>query len=193
MAEIVALQDHVVEFEEGHRLLALEPQAHGIEGQHPVDGEMRPDLLQHLDIAKPAQPVVIVDHHRIGRPVAENEQALEHRPDPGDILVDRGIGQHLAAFVAPRGVADPRGPAAHQHDRLVPCLLQPPQHHDLHEAADMERRRGGIETDIARHDLLGGERIEALGVGDLVDIAALVEHAQEIGGVVAHDEASASR
>ena len=37
MAEIVSLQDHVVEFEEGHRLLALKPKLDRIERQHPVD------------------------------------------------------------------------------------------------------------------------------------------------------------
>ena len=37
------------------------------------------------------------------------------------------------------------------------------------------------------------ERVEALGIGSLMDVATLVEQAQEIGGVVAHDEARASR
>jgi hypothetical protein len=64
------------------------------------------------------------------------------------------VGQHLAALVAPGGIADPRGAAAHHHDRLVPGLLQAAQHHDLHQAADMQRGRGGVEADIARHDLL---------------------------------------
>ena len=72
-------------------------------------------------------------------------------------------------------------------------LLEAPQHHDLDEAADVERRRGGIETDIAGDDLPGGKRIEPCGIGDLVDIAALVEHAHEFGRIVVHDEARASR
>lgn len=57
----------------------------------------------------------------------------------------------------------------------------------------MERGCGGIEADVARHYLRGSERIEACSIGDLVDIAALVEEAQEIGRIVAHDEAPASR
>ena len=45
----------------------------------------------------------------------------------------------------------------------------------------MERLGGGVEADIAWHDLARGERVQALGIGDLVDTAALVEQAQEIG------------
>ena len=63
------------------------------------------------------------------------------------------MAEQLAAFVLADGIADLGRPAAHQHDRLVPGLLQPPQHHDLDQAADMERRRGRVEADIARDDL----------------------------------------
>ena len=70
-----------------------------------------------------------------------------------DIRLDFVVGEELAAFVLARGVADLGRPAAHQDDRLVPGLLKPAQHHDLDQAADMERRRSGIEPDVARHDL----------------------------------------
>ena len=61
--------------------------------------------------------------------------------------------EQLAALVLAGRIADLGGAAAHQHDRLVPGLLEPAQHHDLDEAADMERRRGRVEADIAGHDL----------------------------------------
>ena len=47
----------------------------------------------------------------------------------------------------------------------------------------MQARRGGVETDIGGNDLLRGESVEPLGIGGLVDVTALVEHAQEIGFV----------
>ena len=47
----------------------------------------------------------------------------------------------------PRGRRPCRA-AAHQRDRLVAGLLQPVQHHDLYERADMQRRRGAVEADI---------------------------------------------
>ena len=68
----------------------------------------------------------------------------------------------------------------------MPCLLHPPQHHDLHQAADMERGGGRIETDIARYDLLLRQRVETRRIGDVMDIAARVEQAQEVGLIVAH-------
>ena len=48
--EIVGLQDHVIEFEERQRLLALEPQPHAVHGQHAVDREMPPDIAQERDV-----------------------------------------------------------------------------------------------------------------------------------------------
>ena len=38
----------------------------------------------------------------------------------------------------------------------------------------MERRRGGVEADIAGHRLPLRQGIETLGIGKLVDMAALV-------------------
>jgi hypothetical protein len=46
-AEVVGLKDHVVEFEEGQRLFAIEAQLDQIEGQHAIDREMRADRAQH--------------------------------------------------------------------------------------------------------------------------------------------------
>ena len=60
------------------------------------------------------------------------------------------VGEQLAALVLARRIADLGRAAAHQHDRLVPGLLQPAQHHDLDQAADVEARRGRVEADIGR-------------------------------------------
>ena len=171
---------------ESHGLFALEAQLHRIKGQHPVDGEVRTDLLEHFDIAEPAQPIVIVHHHRIGRPVAERQQPFEHGPDAGDVRLNCFVGQHLAALVAPRGVADPRGAATHQDDRLVPGLLEPTQQHDLHQATDMKAGRSGVEADIAPHHLPCGKGVQTRRIRDLVDISARLHHAEQLGLVLAH-------
>ena len=83
----------------------------------------------------------------------------------------------------PDRVADLGRPAAHQHDRLVSGLLQPAQHHDLDQAADVKARRGRVEADVGGDDLLRRQRIERRGVGHLVDVAALVEQLEQ-GGTV---------
>ena len=44
--DVYKRQDHVVEFEERQRLLAVEPLLDGIEAQHPVDREMLADVAQ---------------------------------------------------------------------------------------------------------------------------------------------------
>jgi len=50
----------------------------------------------------------------------------------------------------------------------------------------MQRIRRGIEADIARDHLFGGQRVESLSVGKLVDIVSRMEQAQQIGLVFGH-------
>ena len=85
------------------------------------------------------------------------------------------VGQDAAAFVLAGGIADPRGAAAHQRDRPVAGLLQPVQHHDRQQRADMQRGRGAVEADIGGDRLAARERVERLGLRDLMDEAAARE------------------
>ena len=183
LTEIVSLQDHVVEFDKAQRLFPLEPQLDRIERQHAVDREMRPHGAQQIDVAQLAEPLVIIDHDRVGRAIAEGQEPLEDGADRGDVGRDALGREHLAAFVLARGIADLGGPSAHHHDRLVPGLLQAAQHHDLHQAADVERWRRRVEADIARDDLGRGQLVEPGGIGELVDVATFVEQAEQRGGV----------
>ena len=146
----------------------------------------RPDLAQERHIFERAQPIVIIDHDRVGRPVTKRQEALEHLADAGDIRVDIGIAQELPALVLAGRIADLGRPAAHQDDRLVPRLLHPAQDHDLDEASDMEARRGRVEADVAGHDLPLRQGVQPGGVGQLVDVAALVEQLEEGGTVLGH-------
>ena len=50
----------------------------------------------------------------------------------------------------------------------------------------MERGRGAVETDIGRDGRLPGERVQRLGLGDLMDEAPAGENVEEIGLVGAH-------
>ena len=160
-AKVIGLQNHVVEFKEGEWLFALKPQLDRIEGQHPVDGEVRANSAQHFDIAERAQPLVVINHHCVGRSVAEGQQSLEHHADRGDVRLNIIAGEHLAALVLAGRIADFGGAAAHHDDWLMPGLLQPSQHHNLHQRANMQRWRGGIEANIARHDLPRSQGIKA--------------------------------
>jgi hypothetical protein len=68
--------------------------------------------------------------------------------DAGDVALDLGLGEQLPRFILAGGIADLGGAAAHQHDGLVTGLLQAAQQHDLHEIADVQAVRGGIETNV---------------------------------------------
>ena len=156
--EIVRLQDHVVEFEKRQRLLAIEPKLHRIERQHLVDGEMPADVAQEGNVVQLVEPIGVVRHDRAG---AEIEKAREHGADRGDIGVDLLGGEQRAARVLAGGIADLAGAATHQRDRTMPGLLQPSQHHDGQQIADMQARRGRIEADIGRDRARRGLGVEA--------------------------------
>ncbi len=72
-------------------------------------------------------------------------------------------------------------------------LLEPAQQHDRNEIADVKARRGRVEADVAGHDLPLRQRVERRGIGDLMDVAALVEQLEEGGAVGRHAAAYPKR
>ena len=180
LQKVGRLHQHVVELEEGQRLLAIQAQLDRVEAQHAVDGEVRAVVAQELQVAQLRQPLVVIQHDGVGRAVAESQEFLEHAFDAGDVLGDLLFGQQGALGVLERRIADLGRAAAHQDDRLVPGLLQTTQQHDLDQVADMQRRRRRVEPDIAR-DHAGRRRLVQFDrVGDLVDIAARLHQTQEV-------------
>ena len=117
--EIVGLQDHVVELEEGERLVALESQLHRIHGQHAVDREVPADVAQQRNVEQRVEPVGVVGHDGVGRAVAERQVVGEALPDARHVGVDLRGREQLARLVAAGGIADLGRAAAHQRDRLV--------------------------------------------------------------------------
>ena len=178
--EVVGLQDHVVEFEEGERLVALEAQLHRIHGQHAVDREMPADVAQQRDVEERVEPVGIVGHHRVGRAVAEFQVVREALLDARHVGVDLLRRQKLTRLVAARRVADLGRAAAHQRDRLVAGLLPPAQQHDLREVADMQRIGGAVEANIGRARARRQQLVEPRRVAALMHHAALVHDPHEI-------------
>ena len=178
--EVVGLADHVVELDEAHLLLALEPQPHRIHRQHAVDREMPADVAQHLDPVELGQPFGIVEHDRVAGAGAVAQHLGEHAADLALLASISSTRAHRARFVLAGGVADHGGAAAHQRDRLVAALLQPVQHHHGQVVADVQRRRGAVVADIGGRLALGGERVEALEIGTLVDEAAFLQHIEKI-------------
>ena len=192
LSEVVRLQDHVVELEETEGLFALQPEAHRIEGQHPVDREVPTDGAQELDVPEFAEPVLIVNHDRICRPVAEGEKPLEDAPDAGGVRGDRRIVQQPSGFVLARGIADAGRAAADQHDRPMAGPLKMPEEHDLQEAAYVEAGRRTVEADVgADRRLVGQQTVEVGEVGALVHVAPFGHALQEGGSEVGHGSGTA--
>ncbi len=135
---------------------------------------MPADIAQQRDVAQFVEPVGVVDHHRVGRAVAEGQELGEDLADAGHVAGDLGVAEQRARLVLARGVADPRRAAAHQHDRLVPGLLEQAQQHDPQQAADMQAVGGAVVADIGGDGWPSREaRVERRQIGALMDIAAL--------------------
>ena len=178
--EVGCLHQHVVELEESQRLLGLQPAADELQGDHLVDGEVHAVLAQEVDVAQPVQPLGVVAHHRVGGVATEAQERLEGPADAGDVGGDHRVGEHGTLGGLVGRVADLGGAAAHQHDRPVAGLLQPAQGHDLHQAADVQRGRGGVEADVGGDRAFQRGGVQAGDVARLVDVAALDEHADEV-------------
>ncbi|MPL94363.1 hypothetical protein SDC9_40516 [bioreactor metagenome] len=187
LEEVIGLQDHVVEFEEAQRLLAIESRLHRLERQHPVHREVPADVAQEVEVVQVVKPLGVVAHHRAVRLIAVIEVAREDALHAGDVLIDLLGRQQRPLFRAEGGVAHLGGAAAHQRDRLVAGLLEPAQQHDVEQMAHMQRRRGGVIADIGGDHPLRQCRVEFLKVGAIRQEATLDDDAEEVrSGMVGH-------
>ncbi len=184
--EVVGLQDHVVELEEGQRLLALEPQPHGVEAEHAVDREVAAVLAQERDVFEPVQPLGVVDGDGALGPAAELEEAREDALDAPLVGRDLLLAEESAGLVPAGGIADLAGAAAQEDDGLVAGLLQASEQHDRHQAADMEAVGGAVEADVGDDAPARGEGIEARFVGHLMHVSARRDLAQEVRTQLGH-------
>ena len=146
IVEVVALHDHIVEFQEAQALLhalliALGP-------QHIVDGEAGAHLPQQVHVVQLQQPVGVVEHD--GLALAEVDEALHLTLEAGGVVVDVLLGEHLAHIRAAGGVADHGGAAADQGDGLVARHLQALHQSQGHEMACRQGVRRAVKADIER-------------------------------------------
>ncbi|OIQ66219.1 hypothetical protein GALL_522150 [mine drainage metagenome] len=141
---------------------------------------MPPDVAQEIEVVQVVKPFRVVEDDRICRALAKLDVGGEHLLDPGDVRVDLLGAEQRALIRAERGVAHLGGAAAHQHDRLAAALLQPAQHHDLDQAANMQRFRRGIKADIGRDHAFDESLVQRLIIGAAGHEAALHHHAHEV-------------
>ncbi len=142
---------------------------------------MAADVAQEFEVIDLAQPVAVVDHHGWFVGTVVIEVVRENALDRGDVAFNGVDGHQLPCIVLEGWIADHAGAAAHQRNRLMSGLLHPVQHHDLNQTAGVKTWRCRIKADIGGHGFLGEQFVETRLVGDLVNEAALVERAEEIG------------
>ena len=147
---------------------------------------MLANVAQEIDVIELVQPVGIIRHNGIAAGVFKLEEFGKDRADADQIVVDVVFGQNPAALVLAGRVADPRRAAAHQGDRPVAGLLQPVQHHDRQQRADMQRGGGAVEADISGNLPGGRLGIQNVRLGDLVDKAPFAENVKKVGFIGSH-------
>ena len=140
--EVVGLEEGVVELQEGHALLQalLDRGAR----QHLADGHVAADVAEEVHVVEPEQPVAVVDHEAPG----EVQVALELGLQGPLVDLDLLPREQLALRGATRRVPDPRGPAAHQHDRAMPRALEVGHAHDQGQRSGVERGRGAVPAHV---------------------------------------------
>ena len=176
LQEIVALHQHVVEFQEGqaffHALLVA------LGGQHAVDGEVDADLAQEVDVVQVRQPVRVVDDERLV--VGEIQEAAHLLLDALDVVVDVLTGEHLAQLALAGGVAHQAGASAHQRDGTMARALHMRHGHDRDVVTDVQGVRGRIEADIEGDLFAAQHLVKIVLINRLRDEASLAQHIHNV-------------
>ena len=126
-------------------MFPLQPQAHAVKGQHPVDGKMGANVPQKINIPQPPQPIGVI-HHRFGG--QGRHQTVNHPHDPRFVVLDGGIIQHLAGGVFAGWIPHLCGAPAEQNHGLMAGVVKMPQQHQGQQTAHMQTIRRTIKPDI---------------------------------------------
>ena len=110
---------------------------------------MFPDVAEERDDVKVSCPLQVVDD-KTGV-VASGIHETRHLPTDAlqPFLDGRGVVQ--GSFLGtPRGIPDGTGRSAENRNGSMSGQLEPPQHQERHEVADLQAGRGWIEAGVDR-------------------------------------------
>ena len=144
MVEVVALHDHVVEFQERQALLHALLVAFG--AQHVVHAKAGANFTQQLNVVQVQQPVSVVQHHSLA--FAKLNKALHLALKALGVMVNVLFGQHFAHVGTARRVADHGGAAANQGNGLVACHLQALHQGQGHKVAGGQAVGCAVKADV---------------------------------------------
>ena len=146
VVKIVALHDHIVEFQEGEALFHALLVAFG--AQHIVHAEARAHFAKQFHIVQRQQPICIVQHH--GLALAKLNKVFHLALEAFGVVVNIFPRQHLAHVGAPGGGADHGGAAAQKGNGLVARLLKALHQRQRHKMPGRQAVGSAVETDVER-------------------------------------------
>ena len=196
LEEIVRLEQHVGELGVGDA--RIHPRAHRLLLQHVIDGEMLSDVAQEIHEMQRVQPHRVVAHARRVRPL-EREESLELAADPVRVRGDLLRREQLSFCRFAARITDHPRPAPDERDRTMTEALQVHEHHDRHEASDMQAVPRRIESDVGRYRPAGQRCRHSVGVlvhqptpSKLVEHSGRL-HGTKVGARVSDCQATATR
>ena len=163
VVEVVALHNHVVEFQKTQTLFHALFVALG--GQHTVDAEACAHLTQQLDVVEVEQPVGVVEHHRFA--FAKFNEALHLTFEALGVVGDVLFGQHLSHVGSAGWVTDHGGAAANQRDWAVACHLQTLHQGQRHKVSGGQAVGGAVKADVKGCFSCVDQFLDFFFVGDL--------------------------
>ena len=142
--EIIALHDHIVEFQE--RKSAFHTFLIALMGKHPVHAEVHSYIPEHFNIIQIHQPVRIVDHQRFA--VGEINEFAHLLFETLAVVLNRLHRHHLPQIASAGRISHHRGTASDQRDRFVSRHLQTLHQTERHKMSYMKAVRRRIKPDI---------------------------------------------
>src|SRR5699024_7001202 len=114
--------------------------------QHTVDGKMRSDLTQHLNVVQIQQPVCIIDHQCF--PFREINKTTHLFLKTVTVMLDLLRRHHRTHIRSSRRIADVTGSASDQCDRPVSSFLETLHQAQRHEMSHMKTVCSWVKPDI---------------------------------------------
>ena len=144
LVEVIALHNHIVEFEECQT--PFHPLLVAFVGQHPVDAKASTNFPQNVNIVQVQQPVAIVNHNRLI--FGEVNKAAHLLFKAVNIVLNGFLCHHFPHIGLAGRVANHCRTAANQDNWLVSSHLQPLHQTQCHEVSNVQAVSSRVEANV---------------------------------------------
>ena len=140
---------------------------------------MLADVAEELEHGDRLGPVTVVD--QFAAAVVEVDDPSQLFLDRCNVVVQRVVVEQVALVGPAARITDHPGCAARESDRSVTSVLEPTQHDQPDQVADVEAVGGGVAAVVDRYGTIANRSAERLTVGGVVDEVARLEFSDQIG------------